>query len=509
MTGLLALLWACGKPSAETVAPTPPADTGPTDPPIETGGDTGGDTEPIGTITARAAQAGVMVHAWTVTVELDPPGPVSVVCASDDEPGEVLTPPPLDEAARHDVDVAGLLADHAYTCTATSGLRVASVAVRTAPLPDDLPAPTLIGAPTAAAGWTVYSWMSLGADFALGVRLLVVDPLGRPRWTLAHPSDVLLDVDLGVYAGTLVFGGGSGGSLAGADPLATAPRQYDVMGRLLWQGQAVDDGGAYHHHVDRLADGYLVLTSGSEIGPDGTSRIGGALRLLDPMSGATAWSWTTERGVADGALSPDHPLWVTDPYHLNWATRRADGVSLVSAKNQARVIAIDPDGSVRWVLGEGGDFALYAPDGSPLADDAWFADQHGLYLDGDRLWVYDNTHHTESGAESRAIALDLDEAARTATLAWSWTQPGWLEPIFGSVQPLSNGNVLIGIGHCEGCYAFPDGVGDGPSRILEVDPAGASPWGLWFPTEDDAIYRAKRVDGCALFHHAGMCVDAG
>lgn len=506
MTPLVALVVACaGRPEVDTAAPPVPPSTPSeeTEPPV----DTSADSEPLGTIIVRAAQTSAMVHAWTVTVDLEPAGPVAVVCASDEEPGEALAPPPLDEAPLHEVDVAGLLADHPYTCTATSGARVASVAVRTAPLPDDLPKPVLVGAPTPASGWTLYSWMSLGADFALGVRLVVVDPLGRPRWTLAHPSEVLLDVDLGVYAGTLVFGGGSGGSLVGSDPVATAPRQYDVMGRPLWQGEAVADGGAYHHHVDRLSEGYLVLTSRSELGPDGSLRLGNALSVLDPASGSTSWAWSTEQGVAAGALSPDHPLWTTDPYHLNWAARRADGVSLVSSKNQARVIAIDPDGSVRWVLGEGGDFALLAPDGSPLGDDEWFADQHGLFLDGDRLWVYDNTHHTESGAESRAIALDLDEAARTATVAWSWTQPGWLEPIFGSVQPLSNGNVLIGIGHCEGCYAFPDGVGDGPSRILEVEPSGASPWGLWFPTDDDAIYRAKRVDGCALFHHAGLCVD--
>jgi hypothetical protein len=99
---------------------------------------------------------------------------------------------------------------------------------------------------------------------------------------------------------------------------------------------------------------------------------------------------------------------------------------------------------------------------------------------------------------SRAIALDLDLTARTATLAWDFRDLGWYEPILGDVDPLPNGGALVVEAHCGNC-------GLGASRFVDVDvDTNAVAWSFGYPSEV-STYRAQRIDGCALFGNARYC----
>ena len=86
---------------------------------------------------------------------------------------------------------------------------------------------------------------------------------------------------------------------------------------------------------------------------------------------------------------------------------------------------------------------------------------------------------------------------------WSYEEPGWSEPIWGDVDRLPNGNVLISQGHCYDCG------GVDPKRrsaVIEVDPDDDTVvWRLDFSEERDGLYRADRVDGCAVFANQRFC----
>ena len=66
---------------------------------------------------------------------------------------------------------------------------------------------------------------------------------------------------------------------------------------------------------------------------------------------------------------------------------------------------------------------------------------------------------------------------------------------------MSNGNVLVGTGHCGNC----DPGGD-KGWIVELDPESlAVVWRMDFATDQDSLYRAQPIDGCAIFANARWC----
>jgi hypothetical protein len=59
--------------------------------------------------------------------------------------------------------------------------------------------------------------------------------------------------------------------------------------------------------------------------------------------------------------------------------------------------------------------------------------------------------------------------------------------------------VLVATGHTTG-------QGTGPGWILEVDPATDEVvWRLDFTSWTDGLYRAERIDGCAVFGNVRTC----
>lgn len=131
-----------------------------------------------------------------------------------------------------------------------------------------------------------------------------------------------------------------------------------------------------------------------------------------------------------------------DPYHFNSIDYDDDGTTLyISARHMHTVYAIDrKTGEIKWRLGgKKNEF--------DIADDAEFAWQHHVRKRAPGVFTLFNNHSRTAGdpTTSHGLVLNLDETAKTVTLQKSYSH-GLLGPAEGSVQPLSNGNVLVGWG---------------------------------------------------------------
>jgi len=131
-----------------------------------------------------------------------------------------------------------------------------------------------------------------------------------------------------------------------------------------------------------------------------------------------------------------------DPFHFNSIDYDVDGTTLyISARHMHTVYAVDRvTGAIKWRMGgRKSDFTI--------AKNAQFAWQHHFRKRSDGVFTLFNNHSRTAGdpTTSQAFVLNVDETARTVTLQKSYDH-GILAPAEGSVQPLTNGNVLIGWG---------------------------------------------------------------
>jgi hypothetical protein len=131
-----------------------------------------------------------------------------------------------------------------------------------------------------------------------------------------------------------------------------------------------------------------------------------------------------------------------DPFHFNSVDYDDDGTTLyVSARHVHTVYAIDrKTGGVKWRMGgKKNEF--------DISDAAQFAWQHHVRKRSDGVFTVFNNHSRTAGdpTTSGALALAVDEGAKTVRLRKRYAH-GLLAPAEGSVQPLANGNVLVGWG---------------------------------------------------------------
>lgn len=134
-----------------------------------------------------------------------------------------------------------------------------------------------------------------------------------------------------------------------------------------------------------------------------------------------------------------------DYLHANSIAVLPDGNLLVSARNTWTVYKLDRhSGDVIWRLG--GKHSHFH-----LGHGVRFTWQHDARLVGsNRITLFDDGFdgRAKSETQSRAIAIDLDFARRTAKLAHEYLHPkaSLSSSSMGSVQTLANGDVLVGWG---------------------------------------------------------------
>ncbi len=176
----------------------------------------------------------------------------------------------------------------------------------------------------------------------------------------------------------------------------------------------------------------------------------GIVQEIDIPSGRVLFEWRSSEHVevdesyakvpsADRGADAD----AYDYFHVNSVAEDDDGDLLVSARNTHAIYKVARvGGEVLWRLGgKRSDFEL-----GPGVRFAW---QHDARRQPDgTLTLFDNVAAEEdAGGSSRALALELDEAAMRATLARSYEHPdGLLSTTQGNAQFLADGHVFVGWG---------------------------------------------------------------
>ncbi len=179
-------------------------------------------------------------------------------------------------------------------------------------------------------------------------------------------------------------------------------------------------------------------------GPKEGDALDATIQGIDLGTGSLVFDWSSSAHIpfsdSHQAYSSDAPY---DPVHLNSIDFTPDGKLLVSARNTWAVYKVDPaSGAIIWQLGgKRSDF--------DLGPDARFAWQHDARTQaGGAISLFDNQADPPEAKQSRGLVLNVDESTHTATVKTQYLHPGQalLAGSQGSVQHLSNGDVLIGWG---------------------------------------------------------------
>lgn len=216
-----------------------------------------------------------------------------------------------------------------------------------------------------------------------------------------------------------------------------------------------------------------------------------AVQEMDIETGAILFDWHTRDhiDIAESLLAPPTSSnGVYDYVHANSIEIDRDGNFIVSARNTSTVYKVDRNtGAIRWRLGgRRSDFTI----GAGVA----FAWQHDARRQADgTLTIFDDE---SAPGESRAIVLNVDETAMTATLEREYRHP---QPILatsqGNAQVLRNGDLFVGWGSAG---AFSEFRRDGSLAFDASFPSGQSyrcfrfPW-TGSPVEQPAL--AVETDG--------------
>lgn len=420
-----------------------------------------------------------------------------------DQEQHVLT---LEPAREHHVTLRGLKAETRYACEAiptdASPLRAQAIELITAPLPFDLKTPTITvaSADVAETGYTLYNYGIYRGGFKNNY-LVILDAKGQVRWYLPGPGAG--DVDASYLGDDKILYGGMSGSyypptIVGLDKTTqwtgttTTVVPYESVGQVNHDAHLSADGKSIFFLNYATMDGYYLVF---------------IVKQIDLATNKVLWYWDSVSDGRDKGYLPSGTSSSSDLYHANAVFDQWENGKLylyVSLRNFHKLLKIDyTSKAVLWQLGVGGNFKLLEPNGTAAANSRWFFHQHDTQMHGPTLFTcYDNgTARSSYGGTnySRGLHLKLDQTAMTATIAYEYKETGWVEGYWGGFDVLDTGNNLIAMGH------FSSGSGTHYSALVETTPTGGVAWRADFKSEKDAIYRAERIDGCAIFNNVEYC----
>jgi hypothetical protein len=432
-------------------------------------------------------------HRVDFSVKLSASAPVELTCTLVTDPDEVHRVI-SDADLCHEIVLYGMVSDRDYDCTLTSLTAVEQLSLRTHEEVANIPGTSVLEHDESqrTGAYTLVAHLEKTA-VPNQLKLLILDPEGRVRWSHFVGDNYSGDLDAQYLGDDRIFYGGA---------LGIPPTIVKLSGRTEWLGPSPSTEGQPHHHVELLDDGDVLMLSTQSNTDEIGEFTGFAAEKLDLYAGTVRWTFESQVAVDLGQLGrsdddrdPWHPnalVWVDDSY--------GEGV-LASLYEIRQILRLDPDtDEILWRLGTAGDFTLLDADGEPLGSSNWFKASHAPELDGDKLLFYDNGNSTTG---TRIVELTLDTENWTAQESWSWTEEGWQEPIWGDVDDLGNGHLLITRGHCDECSGANSAS---RSEILELNRETEEVvWRVRFPRADDGLYRAQRIDGCAIFANEKYC----
>jgi hypothetical protein len=180
--------------------------------------------------------------------------------------------------------------------------------------------------------------------------------------------------------------------------------------------------------------------------------------ILEAFQGSDTYgTWLEDRGLPDG---PD----ILHTNSIEVLTREGRPVALVSIRSVSTIALIDlKDGRLVWAL-----------------DGPW-RKQHEAQFVPQGILLFDNLG---AGDTSRVLIV----SPGTGEIVWQWSEPGFFSRGAGSVESLSNGNMLI--------------TESENGRIVEIAPDGEVVWEYLNPVTIDrgsemvlGIMRAERIEG--------------
>lgn len=191
----------------------------------------------------------------------------------------------------------------------------------------------------------------------------------------------------------------------------------------------------------------------SAIVPGGKSqaRVVGAVFQERTFSGNTVFEWRSldHIPVTDATNDIDLTQETIDYIHVNSIVRDTDGNFIVSCRHTDEVIKVNRNsGVVMWRMGgemsKGNQFTFIDDN---VDEFFGFSHQHDVSRTSNgRIIMYDNGN-LKPTTYSRVAEYEVNEAAKTAKLVWSYRPfPDVYSKSMGSVQELTNGNILVGFG---------------------------------------------------------------
>jgi hypothetical protein len=290
----------------------------------------------------------------------------------------------------------------------------------------------------------------------------IISDTGQTIWFHAVPAgQEAADFRTQTYRGRPVLtwwqGTGLGGLASGTDYI------YDRHYRQIAEVQAGNGYTADGHEFlitpwnTALILAYTTATADltSIGGPANQTVINGVVQEIDIPSGKVLFQWNSQNHVPFNESEqplPASPATPWDWFHINAVHVDTDGSLLIDARNTWTVYKVNRHrGHIVWKLGgKDSSFALQAAPGQEL-DSAGeiFAWQHDPEALGHgRYTIFDNdSTGTPLLPRSRAVTVQLDTKARTATLVSSDNQPeGLVAPSQGNAQTTRNGDLFVGWG---------------------------------------------------------------
>lgn len=491
-------LAACAGPGSGKVAPTP-TETEPTTP-------TGTGPTACPAVTGFSVSAGALLLDGVIDVDLEGAGHVWAVCARDDDPADAILVESTAPAAHQQLHVYGLAAGATYHCELratcpgapadTFDVQTSNVGEHDGWTVSADPAGGMSGT------WTLFNDQNECTLNPFG-RLFIIDPEGRVRWSYGYGSGYVIDMDSAYIGDGVVHLGGGWGLFEESEPHRGVQRQVDLSGNVLLERTQPAFGLGFNHHSEVLPDGQILGLTTSRDSGDGRSWYGVAIEQWNPATEAVTWSWSSQQLFDDGTF----PAQIEDsPWHANSVTLHDDAwgpAAWVSLYYGNMIWRIDRNtGQLTHRFGPGGDFTLVDASGNALPDSdfAWVSHDPD-YTDDGRVLVYDNGVDRPGGNASRVTEYRLDLDTLVATRLWTWTEPGWYEPVIGDADYLPNGNVLVTRGHVW-CFDFTPGH----SALIELEPGtDREVWRLDYDTQSNGIFRSERYDGCEIFSNGKYC----
>jgi hypothetical protein len=290
--------------------------------------------------------------------------------------------------------------------------------------------------------------------------------------------------DKGVLIGP-IYPSGTGAS-------GDSPREVDFAGNTVWECKDSKCGG-----VGNLTHDTIKLSNGNHVvlrWQDSTMDV--VFEEID-ATGKVVWTLNYTDLVpkpsgASGDWCHGNSIVVDIAKDTVFANCRFMGVVKTSYKNPKQAI---------WYLPASYGKATGTMTFSPTSSQ--YSDTHDpeFHADDSTLLVFDNGGYSTSmfpGSgttyHSRAVEYKIDEAKKTATLAWefpgtftvdAWYKDKWYNGYFGDADRLANGNVLITSGSVS--------ANDGDCRVFEVTKAdGKVVWEFRMPPSF-GVYRADRI----------------